>query len=188
MANDLTGDLDVVAQFPTPTANRILTAMHRAERFPHSLSMRVDDTPQGPKVHPAAISIVDAFGDATVNQDSVGDPLDVIGGDPAVSNSLYDVLDAVVNADLLGVHADPIVPSHLKAARSCNCFPDGRRQRQFGQPHYRADGSAGPLFPRPGHRASCRIRPRPAADQRAARPRWDRCRHRSSTSISSRPR
>ena len=122
MANDLTGDFDVVAQFPTPTANRILAAMHRAERFPHSLSMRVDDTPQGPKVHPAAISIVDAFGDATVNQDSVGDPLDVIG-DPAVSNSLYDVLDAVVNVDLLGVHVDPIVPSHLKGRAQLQLFP-----------------------------------------------------------------
>ena len=122
MANDLTGDFDVVAQFPTPTANRILAAMHRAERFPHSISMRVDDTPRGPKVHPAAISIVDAFGDATVNQDRVGDPIDVIG-EPAVSNSLYAVLDAVVNGDLLGVHVDPIVPSHLKGRAQLQLFP-----------------------------------------------------------------
>ena len=71
--------------------------MHRAERFPHSISMRVDDT-LGAKVHPAAISIVDAFGDATVNQDSVGDPLDVVG-DPVWRIALR-VLDAVVNADL----------------------------------------------------------------------------------------
>jgi hypothetical protein len=43
MANDLTGDFDVVAQFTAGAANRTLAAMHRAERFPHSLTFRVQD-------------------------------------------------------------------------------------------------------------------------------------------------
>src|SRR5713101_5322856 len=45
MANDLTGDFDVVAEFTTLAVNRVLAAMHRVERFPHSMSVRVDDNP-----------------------------------------------------------------------------------------------------------------------------------------------
>ncbi|MDQ3242230.1 MAG: hypothetical protein M3Q09_00655 [Gemmatimonadota bacterium] len=45
MANDLTGDFDVVAQFAIPAVDRVLAAMHRIERFPHSIALRVDDNP-----------------------------------------------------------------------------------------------------------------------------------------------
>ncbi len=43
MANDLTGDYDVAVEFTIPAANRVLAAMHRGQRFPHSLSLRVYD-------------------------------------------------------------------------------------------------------------------------------------------------
>src|SRR6266480_5223239 len=43
MANDLTGDFDVVAQFSLGAANRVLAAMHAVGRLPHSWSLRVDD-------------------------------------------------------------------------------------------------------------------------------------------------
>src|SRR4051794_21528857 len=43
MANDLTGDFDVVAEFSIPAANRVLAAMHRGRRVPHSWTLRVDD-------------------------------------------------------------------------------------------------------------------------------------------------
>ena len=43
MANQLTGDFDVVAEFGIPAANRLLAAMHRSGRFPHSATLRVDD-------------------------------------------------------------------------------------------------------------------------------------------------
>ena len=46
MANQLTGDFDVVAQFSLPAVNRLLAAMHGIKRFPHSLSLRVDDVPR----------------------------------------------------------------------------------------------------------------------------------------------
>ena len=45
MANDLTGDFDVVAEFSIPAANRVLAAMHRGKRFPHSMSTRVNLPP-----------------------------------------------------------------------------------------------------------------------------------------------
>ena len=48
MANDLTGDYDVVAAFSLGAVNRILAAMHRGNRLPHSLSMAIDDLPGCP--------------------------------------------------------------------------------------------------------------------------------------------
>jgi len=43
MPNPLTGDFDVVVEFAIPAANRMLAAMHRSERFLHSIALRVDD-------------------------------------------------------------------------------------------------------------------------------------------------
>src|SRR5712692_8111724 len=66
--NDLTGDYDVVAQFTVDAVNRVLAAMHRGRRFPHSLSVSVDDTPKSastPKPsNKVARSIVDVYGNA----------------------------------------------------------------------------------------------------------------------------
>src|SRR5262245_58846060 len=38
MANDLTGQFDVVAEFSAGAVNRLLAAMHRTERFLHSIT------------------------------------------------------------------------------------------------------------------------------------------------------
>ncbi len=63
MANDLTGDYDVIAAFSLGAVNRILAAMHRGNRLPHSLSMAVDDFPEFP-LGAAVVAIVDKYGDA----------------------------------------------------------------------------------------------------------------------------
>ena len=56
MANELTGDFDVVAEFSIAAANRVLAAMHATERLPHSMTLRVDDNPPpGPKAPPPSI-------------------------------------------------------------------------------------------------------------------------------------
>ena len=39
MANDLTGDFDVVAEFRIPAANRVLAAMHRGNRFSETFAL-----------------------------------------------------------------------------------------------------------------------------------------------------
>src|SRR5262249_20745086 len=43
MPSDLTGDFDIVVEFTLPAANRILAAMHSANRFPHSSTLRIND-------------------------------------------------------------------------------------------------------------------------------------------------
>src|SRR5262245_10160827 len=68
MANELTGDYDVVAQFTLGAANRVLAAMHCGGRMPHSWSLRVDDYTHlhlAPGTTPSSVvlhSVVDAFG------------------------------------------------------------------------------------------------------------------------------
>ena len=42
MANELTGDYDVVTAFSLGAVNRILAAMHRGKRLPHAMSLSVD--------------------------------------------------------------------------------------------------------------------------------------------------
>src|SRR5579871_2252729 len=66
MANDLTGDYDVVTQFSLGAVNRILAAMHRGKRLPHSLSMAVDDLPNF-RLGTIAVSVVDKFGEAVAD-------------------------------------------------------------------------------------------------------------------------
>ncbi len=72
MANDLTGDFDVMAEFTIPAANRVLAAMHRGGRIPHSWSLRVDDyhfriPSDVTKVATGIRGVVDAFGDAVTD-------------------------------------------------------------------------------------------------------------------------
>jgi peroxiredoxin len=66
MANELTGDFDAVAEFSLPAVNRVLAAMHRNQRFPHSLSPAVDDRPSIELVGdvPAMVFFVDRYGEA----------------------------------------------------------------------------------------------------------------------------
>ena len=136
MANDLTGDFDIVAEFAIPAANRVLASMHWSERFPHSLSVRVDDTPPPPGPgglvgpRPTVVASIDAFGDPTTNHRRIGD-VDVTfgggsgpnGGPPPSSSP--SVLDDIVNiGDLnLTVVNIEIVPSNLKGRAQLQLFP-----------------------------------------------------------------
>ena len=122
MANALTGDFDVVAQFSTGAINRILAAMHRSERFPHSLTLRVDDT-LGPRPNwPSVVGSVDVFGDPTVNPDRIRPHGELTG--VSIAGGRCSVRDSIVNADLAGVNVEPIVPSDLQ----------GRAQLQLSPP------------------------------------------------------
>jgi peroxiredoxin len=124
MANDLTGDFDVVAEFAVPAANRLLAAMHRIRRFPHSIAILVDDTPRpGLHVNPSAIEIVDVFGETVVDPGRIRTP-NVLSAAEGASQAVYAALDTVVNSDLAGIYVPPIVPSLLK----------GRAQLQLSPP------------------------------------------------------
>jgi hypothetical protein len=55
MSSDLTGDYDVVVEFSVEAVNRVLAAMHSGNRFPHSLSVRVDDSPPLGRIRPPTL-------------------------------------------------------------------------------------------------------------------------------------
>ena len=121
MANDLTGDFDVVAQFTAGAANRILAAMHRSERFPHSLTLRVQDVaPRGP-FHPSVLGSVDIVGEATVNPRLVPLVPELPSGTTIVGGRA--ALDAVINVDLAGVQLEPVVPSNLRGLAQLQVSP-----------------------------------------------------------------
>jgi peroxiredoxin len=123
MPNNLTGEFDVVAEFAIPTANRLLAAMHRCERFPHSMSIRVDDNPPpGSKVKPAIMGAVDTFGDVVVDQNQVGKP-NPWPGPLAATNATYSGLDLLVNTDLAGAVIGPTTPSHLQGVAQLQLAP-----------------------------------------------------------------
>src|SRR5256885_2214308 len=129
MANDLTGDFDLVAEFAIPAVNRVLAAMHARERFLHAVSMRVDDTPRPTPnttaIQPSVLAAIDAFGDPTVNHDRLGQltAAQTIGSSTASSsNLLVSALDAVVNFNLAGIEIPPVVPSHLKGRAQLQIF------------------------------------------------------------------
>jgi peroxiredoxin len=112
MANDLTGEFDVVAQFAIPGANRVLAAMHRSERLPHSVASHVDDNPPpGKGVRPSLVEIVDAFGGPIADHDRI------VAVSPqllATTNPIISVLDPTANGGLLTDTVGPLVPSHLQ--------------------------------------------------------------------------
>src|SRR5713226_7998644 len=134
MANDLTGDFDVVAEFTTLAVNRVLAAMHRVERFPHSMSVRVDDNPPpgSQVVRPSVVGSVDTFGDATVNHNHIGTPGDLLGQSSA-TDPRYWALDGVVNTNVVGAFDPPVVPSKLQ----------GRAQLQLAPPTIEVTGATG---------------------------------------------
>lgn len=100
MANALTGDFDVVAQFTLPAAHRVLAAMHGGGRFPHSVSVRVGDVDGIAGLPPARsiTAVVDQFGEPVDDPLWVAQPpgslrsADVLPTDPALSG-----VDVVVN-------------------------------------------------------------------------------------------
>src|SRR5713226_569492 len=134
MANDLTGDFDVVAEFTTLAVNRVLAAMHRVERFPHSMADRVDDNPPpgSQVVRPSVVGSVDTFGDATVNHNHIGTPGDLLGQSSA-TDPRYWALGGVVNTNVVGAFDPPVVPSKLQ----------GRAQLQLAPPTIEVTGATG---------------------------------------------
>jgi peroxiredoxin len=121
MANDLTGDFDVVAEFTVLAADRALAAMHRCERLLHSMAIRVDDIP--PRrfpVGPVIVGAVDSFGDVIVNQRQVG-RTNPLPGALAATDAVYAGLDVVVNASV-AIDA-PITPSYLQGVAQLQLDP-----------------------------------------------------------------
>jgi peroxiredoxin len=124
MANQYTGDFDVVAEFALPGVNRVLAAMHQTGRLLHVLSGSVDDNPP-PGTHPVGPvlgGVVDAFGNAVVNQKRIGKP-NLFPGAAAVTDPILSRLDPVVNLGAVGIALPPIVPSHLSGRVQMQLFP-----------------------------------------------------------------
>jgi hypothetical protein len=114
MPNELTGDFDIVAEFSVSAANRLLAAMHRIERFPHAMALRVDDdTPSGPKVDRfTVVPTVDSFVDAPA------DHTKITGIGP-----ISALFDTIVNTDVVGPNVGPLVPSRLRGRAQLELSP-----------------------------------------------------------------
>lgn len=124
MANQLTGDFDVVAQFSLPAVNRILAAMHAIKRFPHSLSLRVDDIPQPPdRFRPPVFEIIDVLGESVAHPNRIRLP-ELVSTQPKAPGSAFSRFDGIVNISEHGLQLPPFVPSELR----------GRAQLQFSPP------------------------------------------------------
>ena len=124
MANPLTGDFDLVAEFSVQAANRVLAAMHSNQRFLHSISGRVDDNPSPDSAinHSTVVGSVDSFGDPTANQGQIGRPFTVAG--QLVTNCpISSALGQVINADALVAITDRLVPSHFQGRVQAQLFP-----------------------------------------------------------------
>ena len=128
MANNLTGDFDVIAQFAVPAVNRVLAAMHQIERFQHSIAFRVDDTPRFGHDYelPTVVGVIDAFGDTVSDHAAIGHPRPVNLGDYASGSTVsaaVAALDAIANINIAGVQVEPIQPSNLKGTAQLQLFP-----------------------------------------------------------------
>lgn len=122
MANDLTGDFDVVAEFSLPAVNRLLAAMHGTSRFPHSMSLRVDDIPQPPdRKLPSIRGIIDLAGDPVVSPGHIRVPAAdrLLASEPS---DPFSRLGGIHNSGVISF--PPLVPSELQ----------GRAQLQFAPP------------------------------------------------------
>ncbi len=122
MANDLTGDYDVAAEFAIPAVNRVLAAMHQCERFLHSISVRVDDNPPPGSISGVGVAVgsVDGWGYAIANQQQIGKP-NPSPGPKGVTDPALALLDPVVNIG--EVYPVPITPSHLQGSAQLQLFP-----------------------------------------------------------------
>ncbi|MGZ4819707.1 MAG: peroxiredoxin family protein [Terriglobales bacterium] len=117
MANTLTGDFDVVAEFSVAAVNRILAAMHQCERFLHSVSGHVDDAPPPPLqgTHPVLTGGVDRFGDPIVEARRLSGLQLQPPGALAATDPAFSILGAVVNPNFGGIIGPiKVTPSNLK--------------------------------------------------------------------------
>jgi peroxiredoxin len=122
MANNLTGDFDVVAEFTVLAVDRALAAMHRAERLLHSTTIRVDDTP--PRIRPfpipVVVGVVDGFGEPVVNQRQVRKGF-TLPGTQAATNVVYAGLGVLVNSGI--TFYPPVKPSNLQGVAQLQLDP-----------------------------------------------------------------
>ncbi len=138
MANGITGNFDVVAEFAVPAVNRLLAAMHAAERFAHTMSLRVKDVPvlPGSKTDGlSVIGVVDTFGDPTVDHTRIARPF-TLAGQFKATDLVTATLDPLINTDAVvhptgGILEPPAEPSHLQ----------GVAQLQLSAPTIQIDGS-----------------------------------------------
>jgi peroxiredoxin len=123
VANNLTGDFDVVAEFAVLAVNRLLAGMHQTGRFLHSISARVDDNPQPtrPNPWPVVVGSVDSFGDAIANQRQIGNP-NPFPGPAAATNPVTARLGMLLNPDLLVTAPPRIIPSHISGTVQLQVF------------------------------------------------------------------
>jgi peroxiredoxin len=120
MANDLTGDFDVVAEISVLAADRALAAMHRAERLLHSMTVRVDDIAPRRFPLPVIVGWLDGFGEVAVNQRQVVKRNPTVGA-AAASNPVLANLDVLVNS---GFNLNPqITPSNLQGVAQLQLDP-----------------------------------------------------------------
>ena len=126
MANGLTGEFDVFAQFSAPAVNRLLAAMHGIKRFPHSISLRIDDRSRRPEhMVPSAFEIIDLEGDSVVDPNRIQDLW------PSTPGGLSR-FDAVVNHHVDDLVLHPMEPSRLH----------GRAQLQLAPPTLEIEDAA----------------------------------------------
>jgi peroxiredoxin len=121
MANDLTGDFDVVAEITVLAADRVLAAMHRCERLLHSISIRVDDTP--PRQFPprsVITGVLDGLGEVVANQRQILNPTQ-LGGTLVATDARYAGSDILVNSGEAVIV--PITPSNLKGVAQLQLDP-----------------------------------------------------------------
>jgi len=124
VANELTGDFDVVAEFSLPAVNRLLAAMHAIKRFPHSLSLRVDDIPRPPdRFRPPLFEMIDALGESVAHPKRIR-LTEIVSTLPPAAGSAFSRFDGIVNMVGGAFELPPFVPSQLR----------GRAQLQFSPP------------------------------------------------------
>ena len=123
MPNILTGDFDVVAQFAIPTVNRILAAMHRFERFAHSMAIRVDDIAQQPGGNrPSVEGVLDRLGDAATDHRRPRRP-NGSGRPNETRDPTFFAFDHIVNFPDAVLEIPPVVPSNLQGFAQLQLFP-----------------------------------------------------------------
>lgn len=126
MANPLTGDFDIVTEFSIHAANRVLAAMHRAERFPHTLTLRVDDTPEGALSGHVVLQVLDKYGRAIVGSPAIQSQalarefLRPVGGPDRLVNDRPRSLSRIQDLEISGLHGW----AHLQLSTPTLSLPD----------------------------------------------------------------
>ena len=124
MANILTGDFDVVAEFALPAVNRVLAAMHECERLQHSMSLSVNDNPPpgGGRQFPVVVGAVDNAGIAVADHHQIPAVGGVVGtgGSSTVLGRINPGIVNLANSEFAPVKVEP---SHLSGRAQLQLFP-----------------------------------------------------------------